>query len=91
MILKYPPPASFLNLTRAKSGSIPVVSQSMTNPMVPVGAITVAWAFLNPWASPNSMARSQVSCAACRSAAGAEVGSMPFGVIVRLSYSSSLA
>ena len=44
MILKYPPPASFLNLTMAKSGSMPVVSQSITRPMVPVGAITVAWA-----------------------------------------------
>ncbi len=40
MILKYPPPASFLNFTSAKSGSIPVVSQSITRPMVPVGAIT---------------------------------------------------
>jgi hypothetical protein len=33
-----------LNLTMAKSGSMPVVSQSMTRPMVPVGAITEAWA-----------------------------------------------
>ena len=39
MILKYPPPASFLNFTKAKSGSMPVVSQSITNPMVPVGAM----------------------------------------------------
>ena len=39
MILKYPPPANFLNFTRAKSGSMPVVSQSMTRPMVPVGAM----------------------------------------------------
>ena len=44
MILKYPPPASFLNLTKAKSGSMPVVSQSITRAMVPVGAITVTWA-----------------------------------------------
>ncbi len=36
--------ASFLNFTRAKSGSMPVVSQSMTRPIVPVGAITVACA-----------------------------------------------
>ena len=41
MILKYPPPASFLNFTSAKSGSIPVVSQSMMRPIVPVGAMTV--------------------------------------------------
>jgi hypothetical protein len=43
-ILKYPPPASFLNFTSAKSGSMPVVSQSMRSPMVPVGASTVACA-----------------------------------------------
>ena len=43
-ILKYPPPASFLNFTSAKSGSTPVVSQSMSRPMVPVGAMTVVWA-----------------------------------------------
>lgn len=36
--------ASFLNFTSAKSGSMPVVSQSMTRPIVPVGAITVVWA-----------------------------------------------
>ena len=41
IILKYPPPASFLNFTNAKSGSTPVVSQSITSPIVPVGAITV--------------------------------------------------
>ena len=44
MILKYPPPASFLNFTRLKSGSTPVVSQSMTRPIVPVGAMAVTWA-----------------------------------------------
>ena len=43
-ILKYPPPASFLNFTKAKSGSMPVVSQSMSRPIVPVGASTVDWA-----------------------------------------------
>ena len=37
--LKISPPASFLNLTRAKSRSIPVVSQSINRPMVPVGAM----------------------------------------------------
>ena len=46
MILKYPPPDNFLNFTNAKSGSTPVVSQSITKPMVPVGAITVVCAFL---------------------------------------------
>ena len=39
-ILKYPPPASFLNFTSAKSGSTPVVSQSISRPIVPVGAMT---------------------------------------------------
>ena len=39
-----PPPTSFLNLTSEKSGSMPVVSQSIMKPMVPVGASTDAWA-----------------------------------------------
>ena len=46
IILKYPPPDNFLNFTKAKSGSTPVVSQSITKPIVPVGAITVVCAFL---------------------------------------------
>ena len=61
MILKYPPPANFLNLTRAKSGSIPVVSQSITSPMVPVGAITVTCALRYPYFSPNFTAWSALS------------------------------
>ena len=39
-----PPPTSFLNLTSEKSGSMPVVSQSIMKPMVPVGASTDACA-----------------------------------------------
>jgi len=39
-----PPPTSFLNFTKEKSGSTPVVSQSIMKPMVPVGASTEAWA-----------------------------------------------
>ena len=39
-----PPPTSSLNLTSEKSGSMPVVSQSIRNEIVPVGASTVAWA-----------------------------------------------
>src|SRR5438105_6394779 len=58
MILKYPPPLSFLNLTRAKSGSTPVVSQSITRPIVPVGAIQETCAFLNPHFWPSSSMRS---------------------------------
>src|SRR5947207_899180 len=34
-----PPPTSFLYLIRARSGSIPVVSQSMRKLIVPVGAL----------------------------------------------------
>ena len=40
-ILIMPPPTSFLYLTSARSGSMPVVSQSIMKPMVPVGASTV--------------------------------------------------
>src|SRR5450756_1659355 len=47
-----PPPTSFLNLTREKSGSMPVVSQSIMKPMVPVGASTEAWALRQPSFSP---------------------------------------
>ena len=39
-----PPPTSFLNFTSEKSGSTPVVSQSIMKPMVPVGASTDACA-----------------------------------------------
>ena len=39
-----PPPTSFLNFTSEKSGSMPVVSQSIMKPMVPVGASTEACA-----------------------------------------------
>ena len=43
-ILSRPPPTSFLYLTSARSGSMPVVSQSIISPIVPVGASTVACA-----------------------------------------------
>ena len=36
------PSTSFLNFTSEKSGSIPVVSQSIMKPMVPVGASSEA-------------------------------------------------
>ncbi len=42
-ILITPPPTSFLYFTSARSGSMPVVSQSIMKPIVPVGAITVTW------------------------------------------------
>jgi len=53
-----------LNLTRAKSGSIPVVSQSITRAIVPVGASTVAWALRKPCFSPSAKAASQAARAA---------------------------
>ena len=49
-----PPPTSFLNLTSEKSGSMPVVSQSIMKPMVPVGASTEAWALRKPFRLPRS-------------------------------------
>ena len=42
--LEIPSTGKLLNFTMAKSGSMPVVSQSMTRPMVPVGAMTVTCA-----------------------------------------------
>src|SRR5690606_31281948 len=59
-----PPPTSFLYFTSARSGSIPVVSQSSMKLMVPVGAITLAWAFRQPLASPSSLPRRHCSAAA---------------------------
>ena len=43
-IVMFPPPTSSLYLTSEKSGSMPVVSQSIRNEIVPVGASTVACA-----------------------------------------------
>ena len=47
-ILSRPPPTSFLYFTSAMSGSMPVVSQSIMNAIVPVGASTVACEFRKP-------------------------------------------
>src|SRR3989304_25295 len=60
-IFNIPPPERTLYLTRAISGSIPVVSQSIINAIVPVGARTVVCAFLYPYFSPNSTASLQQS------------------------------
>src|SRR5207245_9401901 len=54
-----PPPTSHLYLIRAMSGSMPVLSQSIMNAIVPVGAITDICAFLNPNLSPNERVSSQ--------------------------------
>src|ERR1700738_4037043 len=90
MILKYPPPASFLNLTSAKSGSMPVVSQSMTRPIVPVGASTVAWALRKPCCSPSANARSQLRrAAAANSVSGQFAASSGTGGIDNPSYVSA--
>ena len=40
---------------------MPVVSQSMTRPIVPVGAITVTWALRRPWRSASASALSQAA------------------------------
>ncbi len=39
-------------MTSEKSGSMPVVSQSIMKPIVPVGASTLAWALRQPFFSP---------------------------------------
>src|SRR6266567_2261848 len=59
-ILIMPPPTSFLYFTSAKSGSTPVVSQSIMKPMVPVGASTVTCALRYPKRSPRASASSQL-------------------------------
>ena len=53
-IFNRPPPTSCLYFTSPKSGSIPVVSQSIRKLIVPVGASTVACAFRNPGPSHRS-------------------------------------
>ena len=79
MILKYPPPASFLNFTRLKSGSTPVVSQSMTRPIVPVGAMAVTWALRKPCFSPRVRALSHAVLAAAMRSGGQNRASMAWG------------
>ena len=56
-----PPPTSFFVLTRPRSGSMPVVSQSIMNEIVPVGARTVACELRTPCSSPSRTAASQAS------------------------------
>ncbi len=58
-----PPPTSFLNFTREKSGSMPVVSQSIMKPMVPVGASTEACALRKPLLSPSLITSAQAAVA----------------------------
>src|SRR4029078_9099413 len=59
-----PPPTSFFAFVSARSGSMPVVSQSIIRPMVPVGASTVACELRTPYCSPSSTASCQLCWAA---------------------------
>ena len=52
-----PPPTSFFILTRPRSGSMPVVSQSIIRPIVPVGASTDAWLLRTPNSLPSANRR----------------------------------
>src|SRR5690242_21104436 len=67
-----PPPTSFFDLTSEKSGSTPVVSQSIMKLIVPVGASTVACALRKPLTSPRSSASSHACRAAERRSAGTD-------------------
>ena len=49
---------------------MPVVSQSIISPIVPVGAITVAWLLRTPCSSPSRTAASHASSPAVSSSAG---------------------
>ena len=89
MILREPPPASVLYCTKENCGSTPVVSHPITSPIVPVGAITVVWAFLYPCSSPSLNARSQASLAANSKSSGHFLAFIPRGKTVKPSYSSS--
>ena len=87
MIFNIPPPASDLNWTKENDGSTPVVSHAMTKPIVPVGAITVVCAFLNPNSVPKFNALSHVSLAASNKSSGHNSASIPNGLTERESYS----
>ena len=63
-IVIWPPPTSSLSFTSEKSGSMPVVSQSIRKLIVPVGASTVACALRCPCCSPTSTASSHGARAA---------------------------
>ena len=69
-IIIVPPPTNFFIFTRPRSGSMPVVSQSIIRPMVPVGASTLAWLLRTPYSSPSRTAAAQASAPACTSSAG---------------------
>ena len=55
---------------------MPVVSQSIIRPIVPVGASTDAWALRYPCSSPSATASSHDCFAAASSPSGTRSGSM---------------
>ena len=55
---------------------MPVVSQSIISPIVPVGASTVAWELRTPYCSPSSTASSHDCCAAESSSGGTSSSSI---------------
>ena len=55
---------------------MPVVSQSIIRPIVPVGASTVAWELRTPYCSPSSTASSQDCWAADSSSGGTSSSSI---------------
>ena len=55
---------------------MPVVSQSIIRPMVPVGASTLAWLLRTPNSSPPATASSQASWAADSRSAGTSSSSI---------------
>ena len=71
-----PPPTSFFVFTSASSGSMPVVSQSIISPIVPVGASTLACALRNPCSSPSATASSHACFAAESIASGTSSASI---------------
>src|SRR3712207_7931616 len=81
-----PPPTSFLNLTSEKSGSMPVVSQSIMKPMVPVGASTEACALRQPFSAPIARQSCHCTVAALRTSAS----SAPTGRIRSEEHTSEL-
>ena len=71
-----PPPTSFFVFTSERSGSMPVVSQSIMKLMVPVGASTETCALRTPTSSASSATSSHTAFASLTMATGARCRSM---------------
>ena len=78
-----PPPTSFFDLTSEKSGSTPVVSQSIMKLIVPVGARTVACALRKPCTSPISSASSHARRAPPSRSSGTDSACLMFPTAAR--------